>query len=59
MGRGAQDGVPVRWLTRWRIRRQCFHHDHTAGESWISSQLIDGGMRKHFWCTRCDHSWFN
>lgn len=44
------------WLARRRKRRNCFHHDHRTGTSWIKSQLIDYG-RKLFWCTTCERTW--
>lgn len=44
---------------RRRIQRNCMHHDWHEGESWISSQLIDTGMRKMFWCIHCQKTWFN
>ena len=45
-------------LERWKRRRNCFHHDPVAKVSFIRSQLIDSGMRKMFWCTRCQQTWF-
>lgn len=42
----------------WRKRRNCFHHDHRSGVSWIESRLIDMGSRKMFWCTDCGRTWF-
>jgi len=44
-------------LTRWRLRRMCWHHDRRNSESWIAEQLIDVGMRKMFWCTECGRMW--
>jgi hypothetical protein len=44
-------------LTRWRRQRRCFHHDHTTGESWLTSFLIQNGMGKLFRCTRCFRAW--
>lgn len=40
----------------WRARKDCFHHDHRTGESWIKSQIIDPG--KMFWCNQCQQTWF-
>jgi hypothetical protein len=42
---------------RWRNRRGCFHHEHSTGESYLRNELIDCGMRKRFWCTRCGRVW--
>jgi hypothetical protein len=42
----------------WRRRRNCFHHSFASGTSYIKSQLIDTGMRKMFWCTKCQKTWF-
>lgn len=36
----------------------CWHHNVRTGESWVKSQLIDTGMRKIWWCDRCDHTLF-
>ena len=53
-----------RWVTTYRLRRQCFHHDRGSpannkpATSWLRSQLVDTGMRKMFWCTRCGRTWF-
>ena len=47
----------MRWLTRWRERRRCFHHDHTTGQSWITGQLIHHGMGKLFRCKQCGRAW--
>jgi len=44
-------------IRRWRDRRDCFHHDHRSGQSWITGQLIDTGMRKLWRCTRCERIW--
>lgn len=50
------------WVTAWRRRRQCMHHNRLTGESWIKSQLIDMGRRKMFWCSEksggCGKAWF-
>lgn len=46
------------WLARRRKRKNCFHHDHSTGVSWIKSQLIETGMGKMFWCARCQQTWF-
>ncbi len=45
------------WRDRRRTRKNCFHHDRVTGTSWISSQLIDLGSRKLFWCTTCERTW--
>jgi len=45
---------PIAWLRR---RRNCMHHDWAAGDSWIKSHLINTGMGKLFWCTRCNRIW--
>lgn len=45
------------WWQRWRAQRECFHHDHARGISWIRSELIDLGRRKLFWCAVCDRRW--
>ena len=52
-------------MSRWRDRRQCFHHDRGGNPantrpavSWIAEQLIETGMRKMFWCTHCGKTWF-
>lgn len=42
---------------RYRARKACFHHDRRTGTTWITSQLIDTGMRKLLWCTRCGKDW--
>lgn len=49
----------------WRLRRQrkqkrknCFHHDHRDGSSWIKSRLINNGAGKMFWCGLCGQTWF-
>lgn len=42
---------------RWLERRDCFHHDHRSGVSWIDSELIDLGRRKRFWCVKCGRVW--
>lgn len=44
------------WWRRRSKRRNCFHHDHRTGESWILSQILDPG--KMFWCKECDQRWF-
>jgi len=41
--------------SRWRDRRNCFHHDHATGTSWIRSRIIDPGKR--FWCVGCGKVW--
>lgn len=44
----------IGWWRRWRARRDCFHHDHRTGTSWIQTiGIIDGG-RKAYRCTGCD-----
>lgn len=45
-------------MRKWRARRECFHHDHRTGTSWITSQLINTGMGKMFSCQRCGRTWF-
>ena len=52
-------------VSQWRERRQCFHHDRGGNPanswsaiSWIAERLIDTGMRKMFWCTHCQKTWF-
>lgn len=47
-----------RWWARWLRMRACFHHDRSTGTSWLGEQLIDGGMRKMFWCRMCGRTWF-
>lgn len=47
----------ARMYRRWRAARQCFHHDHHAGKSWIEQAIIDCGRRKMYWCSKCGHSW--
>jgi hypothetical protein len=49
--------MPLAAFNRRRQRR-CMHHDRMTGTSWISEQLIEAGMRKMFWCTRCEQTWF-
>lgn len=44
------------WWRAWRKRRQCFHHDHTTGESWVGrGSIID--YRKLYLCDRCGRIW--
>lgn len=43
--------------SRWRKSRDCFHHDHSTGESWIVGTLIDLGRRKLWSCTKCGRRW--
>ena len=49
------------WWSRRAQRRRCFHHDWRTGRTFMSSQLIDTGMRKMFWCDRikggCEKVW--
>jgi hypothetical protein len=45
------------WLKARQARKNCFHHDHRTGESWIASRLIDVGARKMFWCIKCNQTW--
>lgn len=45
-------------FARWRKRYRCLHHDPGTGTSWIMGMLIDMGMRKMLWCTRCQKTWF-
>ena len=47
------------WWARRKRRRDCWHHEYLTGFSWIKWKLIDTGMRKMFWCTRCQQTWFN
>lgn len=46
-----------RW---WWLTRKC-DHSPSAGlpSEFILSQMIDGGMRKMFWCARCERTWFS
>lgn len=44
-------------FTQWRASRNCFHHDHRTGESWIVSTLTHAGMGKTFWCRKCGRAW--
>lgn len=41
-----------------RKRRNCFHHDHVTGKTWIESRLINMGTQKMFWCIECGRTWF-
>lgn len=43
---------------RWRKRRECFHHDHSTGTTWITGQLINSGTGKMFTCANCQNTWF-
>lgn len=45
------------WWRTHRERVECFHHDHHAGGSWITAQLVDMGRRKIFTCTHCGKVW--
>lgn len=49
---------PLGWWRRWRAQRACWHHDRRTGASWLLGQSIDMGMRKMWWCGRCDRTWF-
>lgn len=44
-------------IARWRKRRQCFHHDHIMGTSWVTGHLIDLGRNKLWRCSHCGRIW--
>ena len=44
-------------LANWRQRRNCWHHDHTTGQSWITGHIIDAGRAKLWRCSNCDRTW--
>lgn len=47
----------IRGLLRARRkRRDCFHHDHLTGETWLAVEHVSGGRRLWF-CTRCGRTW--
>lgn len=46
------------WWKAIKKRKDCFHHDHKTGQSWIKSQLINIGTGKMFWCAVCGRTWF-
>lgn len=50
-------GVRIGWLSRWHKRRDCFHHNHRAGQSWVTGTLIDLGARKLWRCGHCGRTW--
>lgn len=43
--------------TRWRQRRDCWHHNRATRESWITGVLIDLGRRKMWTCSECGRRW--
>lgn len=46
----------VRW-GRLRRERKCVHHNRSTGETWLTSELIDTGMRKRWECKECGQIW--
>jgi len=50
---------PASWwklkYLHWLDRRNCFHHNHKTGESWIETEIID--WRKLYTCRDCGRRW--
>jgi hypothetical protein len=42
-------------------QRECFHHDHTHGYSYITSEMVDAGRAKRYTCSQknggCGKAW--
>jgi hypothetical protein len=51
----------------WRFLRQrrCMHQElqgwpkpDGVARTWLCSALVDTGMRKMWWCTHCEQTWW-